>query len=191
MLIPLGCASTDEPAPPLDLVGLSSNRPEEAQLAFAKARLLWYGNHRIRHTTPDVCRNPREAITLLTEAINLSPDFDEALAYRALAYKDTQQLKNALTDINAAIKLRQTAPYYAYRALILIHQQRFEEAQTDVNNARSLDNSLPLVWKYQGQLYLHQDQTEKACENFEKACSYGDCSGIEKARLDGICLTDD
>lgn len=187
LLLLLGCASTDEAPPPIDFVGLSGKHAEEAELAFAKARLLWHGQYRVTNKAPDVCRNPREAVLLLDKAIALEPDFAEALAYRALAHKDLKEYGKALSDINQAIRLEQTAVYFAYRALILIHQKRYEEAQTDVDNAFILHSKQPLAWRCQGMIYRHQENAERACDSFERACSYGDCSAIDQARFEGYC----
>lgn len=184
-----GCATSGEPSKTMDLVGLSGKQPEEAELAFAKAYILWHGYRPSHLIYSDACTNPPRAVELLSEAIALAPAFHEAYAYRALARKDLKEYDKALSDINKAITLESSPNYLAFRALILTLQKKFNSAQADLDTAFSMDLSLPLPWKYQGFLYQTLEQQEKACASYKEACSLGDCSSLQKSRVEGYCPT--
>ena len=181
------CSSHDEPPKPLDLVGLSGQQPEEAELAFAKAYLLWHGYRPSHLSNSDVCSNPAKAVELLTQAIAASPNFHEAYIYRALAFKDMQQYDKALKDINTAIAFQETPNAFAFRSLILTHQKRFVDSQAELNKAFALDGTLPLPWKYQGFLHQTIGEQDKACRDYTRACSYGDCTYLKKSQAEGYC----
>ena len=182
-----GCSSHDEPAKPLNLVGLTGKHPEEAELAFSKAYILWHGYRPTNLTDPDVCTNPAKAVELLSQAIMTSPAFYEAYMYRALAHKDLKEYGKALYDINAAIHFKKTPNALAFRALILTHQNKFSEAQADIDKAMEMDDDLPLPWKYLGFLQQRMGLQEDACKSYSRACSYGECSFFKKAQADGYC----
>lgn len=182
-----GCSSHDDPPKPLDFVGLSGKQPEEAELAFSKAYILWHGYRPSHLADSETCSNPTKAIELLTQAISASPRFYEAYVYRALAHKDLHEYDKALSDINKALHLQETPNAFAFRALILTLQKRFVDAQAELDKAFSFDDEHPISWKYQGFLQQNIDQQEDACKSYAKACSYGDCSFLKKAQTEGYC----
>lgn len=182
-----GCSSHDEPPKPLDFIGLSGKQPEEAELAFSKAYILWHGYRPSNLTDPDVCTNPVKAVELLSQAITASPTFQEAYVYRALAYKDLKEYDKALEDITTAIGFKETPNALAFSALILTHQKRFVRAQVEIDKALAMDDDIPLPWKYLGFLQQHLGLQDDACKSYSKACSYGECSFLKKAQAEGYC----
>lgn len=186
-----GCASHDETSKPQDFVGLSGKHAEEAEMAFAKAYVLWHGYRPSHLQNSRACVNPAKAVELLSEAIAHSQDFHEAFAYRARAYKDLEQYDKAFADINTALRSHTTPDYLALRASISLLQKHLVLAQQDIDEVFGLDDEHAIAWLYQGELYQVRGEQKLACKSFTTACSYGECSGLQKAQANGYCPHND
>lgn len=176
MLAGCGAASDDTAK---DFTGLSGRISQEAEVNFSKAHLLWSTARQLRGREPEVCSNPEKAIEHLDITIRLEPAYAPAYAYRALAKSDLGQNSEAFVDISRAIKLDPTPTYYAYRGLVLLRDKKYARAREDLDVSLEMASSQPQAWKFLGMIAEATGKKEEACELYEKACSYGDCSRMK------------
>lgn len=190
MLLFLVACSSSDPAQPQDFLGLSSKRNQEAQLAFAKARLLWPSVTRMGNVEYQRCTNPPKALELLTEAIRHEPSFAEAYAFRGLAKSEIDDHKGAIDDLNIAVRFSDNYRFLAFRALVLLRGKQVADAQKDLDASLSRESSQPYAWKIQGLLHEEEGKLEESCRAYKKACSYGDCSSWNRALKQEKCKED-
>ncbi len=188
-LVLTACASTETvpTAAPPDLVGYSGKVSPQAELLFSRARVLWRGSKASSVTAAVVCSNPKEALSLLDQAIELEPSYAEAYIWRGLAKSELGQREEAFGDATVGIRLHPSAEAYAYRALISMRGRSFSAAHKDIDYSLQLNPSQHRAWSFAGMLALLEGNSKLACENFANACSAGDCGPKEAAQADGLC----
>lgn len=152
----------------------------KAEELIAKARVLWKQGS-------DVCGDPAMAVFLLDQAIEISSNNAEAYMRRGLAYSEMGKEQEAFNDLTQAIRLDPTSSRYAYRGLGLLRQQNFMGARKDLEKSLAIDSKQFRAWNYMGALNMLENDTAAACKDFEKACSNGDCAGINAAKKEGMC----
>lgn len=101
------------------------------------------------------------AVQDFTEAIQLYPDFHMAFYHRAVVFLDLKRPKDALTDLDAAIKYKQDADYYAARGRVQFELENDAEAFDDLNRAIDLDSKHPEFYHDRAivQYYLGDDKS--------------------------------
>ena len=166
--------------------GVSGKYPPEAEMAFAKARVLWKRNS-TSTSLGEVCSDPQSAVAFLDKAISLAPEYAEAYIRRGLAKSDLGQNEQAFDDITAGIRLSPTAEAYAYRGLALLRGNNLRAAKKDLEYSLELNSSQHLARNYLGVLALSEDRQREACKAFEDGCDKGDCSFLESAKKENIC----
>lgn len=177
-----GCSLLDpkpEPSKIVDPTGATGKYNPEAERAFGKARVLWGQN--------DVCSNPEQAVVYLDRAIELEPDYAEALVRRGLALSDLGYQDDAFDDLTRAIRIAPTAEAYTARGLVLFRSGNGKGARQDLDEAVSLNGRLAKTWNLRGAVSYAEGDLEAACKDFEQACSAGDCTGLEAAREAAVC----
>ncbi len=153
---------------------------------YSKARILW--SHRPEKTSVlETCSDPHKAIALLTDAIMLDAKYADAYMRRGLAKSELGRMDDAYEDATAALRLQPTAENYAYRAMVFLRAKKFTAAQKDLNVSFRGNEEQHLAWTVQGSLHLATNATSAACEDFEKACSYGNCMPLEYLQKDDLC----
>lgn len=184
-----GCATTQPSPPPPgkeNLAGLSGKLNPEAEIAYAKARVLWKQTLS-SVSAVELCADPEKAVALLDKAIALEPGYAEALARRGLAKSELGEREEAFDDLTAAIRARPSAEAYAYRALVSIRANQLRAARRDLEYSLKKDPNQHLAKNFSGVLALTLDDTLQACSRFKEGCSSGDCSFIDAARTDKLC----
>lgn len=93
-----------------------------------------------------------------SEAIQIHPNFHLAYYHRALVLLDLKRPKEALADLEAAIRDKKIDDYYAARAQAQFHLENDPEALADLNRAIELNSKRPdfyhdrgIVWYYLGE----------------------------------------
>jgi len=157
---------------------LSGKRPEEAELLFAKAHVLWKG---------DSCTEPQEAVAILNEVIAKYPDFAAAWAYRGLAFSELGKREEAFDDLTKAIRLEPRAEYYADRGLVSLRAGVLSAARRDLDYSLKKDQKQHRAWNILGETALREGQAEQACTYYARGCSNGNCEPLRQARKDGRC----
>ncbi len=170
-----------------NLAGLSGKFNPEAETSFAQARVLWKrGLSSV--SAVEVCSDPEKAVVLLDKAISLEPGYAEAYIRRGLAKSELGQREEAFTDLTAAIRLHPTADAYAYRALVSIRAKQVRAARKDLEYSLQKNPQQHLARNITGLLALTLDDKPEACAQFQQGCSAGDCSFIDAAKADKLCL---
>ena len=110
-----------------------------------------------------------------------------ALIRRGLALSQLGYADDAFDDLTKAIRLEPSAEAYLSRGICLLQQGNTAGARKDLEEALRRDDRSYRVWNILGAVSLKEGKEQEACEAFEKACSSGDCAGIEAARREKIC----
>jgi len=117
----------------------------------------------------------------LTRSIKSATGSQKAklLVARASLKFDHEQYKEALADLNEAIKLAPTtAPAYSLKANVLCEMNQMEPAIAAISQYIKLDQTSTSGMYFRGKLYLLTDQFDKAGKDFSYCIKYG---GAEQA----------
>ena len=166
------------PPKPANPTGVSGKHDPQAEQLFAKAHVLWKG---------ETCTDPEKALEYLDEALKIEPDYPQALIRRGLALSQLGYADDAFDDLTKAIRLEPSAEAYLSRGICLLQEGNTAGARKDLEEALRRDDRSYRVWNILGAVSLKEGKEQEACEAFEKACSSGDCAGIEAARREKIC----
>ena len=166
------------PPKPANPTGVSGKHDPQAEQLFAKAHVLWKG---------ETCTDPEKALEYLDEALKIEPDYPQALIRRGRALSQLGYADDAFDDLTKAIRLEPSAEAYLSRGICLLQQGNTAGARKDLEEALRRDDRSYRVWNILGAVSLKEGKEQEACDAFEKACSSGDCAGIEAARREKIC----
>jgi tetratricopeptide (TPR) repeat protein len=113
----------------------------------------------------------KKAIDFLTIALNIR-EYHAAFFFRACAYEDSGDYKNAITDFNKAIILKQDdATYLYFRGTLLVRLKRETDAFNDFSKA-ILINNFPDAYKDRGNIYIRQGNYDMGIKDYKKALEY-------------------
>ncbi len=177
-----GCSIFDpKSAPPEipDPTGATGRYKAEAEFLFGKARVLW--------KQEGICSDPGQAVDYLDRALEIEPDYAEALLRRGMALSQLGYQDDAFDDLTRSIRLAPTAAAYAARGLVLFRSGNNGGARHDLDAALRLDKKLAAAWNLRGALFYEEGNMDAACGDFARACSAGDCTGLEAARRESVC----
>ena len=135
----------------------------------------------------DQCRDPAAAIGWLDAALQLQPDYAEALIWRGRALSESGYLEDAFDDLTRAIRSRPSALAYAERGLTGLRLGNAPGAGRDLERALSLDDGEPRAYVYRAALRFTLGEEQQACSDLAKACARGLCLPHEKAASEGLC----
>lgn len=114
-------------------------------------------------------RLPKDLVSYLDKAIAEKPTV-ERYQLRAIARQELKQYPDALSDIEAALKLDpENAHLYINRAGIRRLQQKNREALEDLNHAIELAPQSEHAYQLRGMLYLEDHQPQYAINDFNRA----------------------
>ena len=174
-----GCGGgQNAPLPRHNPMGVAGTFPAEAEVAFARAHVLWEN---------DVCSDPEEAITLLNTVLELAPEHAAAWKYRGLAHSDLQRFDVALADLTKGVRLQPDAEMYAYRGLVFMRMGNLLGARADLDRALELDDNSHRAYNFRAAVNLLDERYSAACADWEDGCANGDCTGLENARKRELC----
>ena len=117
-----------------------------------------------------LARNYEQALADFNRAIDLKPQYADALAGRGETYRFMDRYEEALADFNRAIDLDPEDPWVivsrgeTYRSM-----DRYEEALADFNRAIDLDPEWAWAIASRGQTYRSMGQYEEALADFNRA----------------------
>lgn len=150
-----------------------------ARELFELARAVW--------DERDQCRDPSAAIGWLDAALQIQPDYGEALIWRGRALSESGYLEDAFDDFTLAIRIRPSALAYAERGLTGLRLGNVPGAERDLERALSLDEAEARAYVYRAALRFTQDEAPRACSDLAQACAHGLCFPREKAVSQGLC----
>jgi tetratricopeptide (TPR) repeat protein len=121
--------------------------------------------------------NLRKALLLLNKAIELSPEYAEALDLRAEIYDKQASYKEEIADLSMLIKNDSTnAEYFKKRAAAYVLKNEPDKAISDYSYAFSLDTSMIDCilerGKIYGEVYLDK-KAQKAIADFTYCINHG------------------
>ena len=174
-----GCGSKGTPQlPRYNPMGTAGAFPEAAEVAFARAHVLWDGEN---------CSDPEKAVELLSTAIKVAPEYASAYLYRGLAFSEQKRFEAALEDLTTGLRLRPDADMYAYRGLVFMRMGNFLGAREDLNRALEIDSGSHRAYNFRAAVNLLDERYSAACDDWEEGCANGDCTGFENAKKRELC----
>ena len=112
-----------------------------------------------------------EAIEFFDMALELKPDFEDALYFKSLSLARIDEFKKALEVINKAIKLNlNNDKLWNDKANFLVKLNRFDEAYVCFDKAIELNPTDDIIWSNKAFAYLENDDEANALDCYEKAC---------------------
>lgn len=112
----------------------------------------------------------KQAIAEYSNAINLKPDFTDAIFNRSLCYEDEEMYKEALLDLNAVIAL-ETSPADAYnsRGNLLSKMNSYDDALKDYSRAIEMKPDYAEAYYNRGVAKQDLRNYEEAIKDYDKA----------------------
>jgi eukaryotic-like serine/threonine-protein kinase len=118
----------------------------------------------------DKFQNFKKAIEAYTEALNLKPDFVEALQGRGQAYASLKQWEEALKDFDKAVQAdNQNAKNWILRGAVLAEMGQNEEALASIERGLELDDTDAVAWLQKGTVLEKRNQNQDALEAYDRS----------------------
>lgn len=183
-----GAETPEEKAPPpVRSVLAGKDVDPKAEQLHAKARVLW-GNE-------ELCSDPEKAIAYLNSALEIDPNYPDALLRRGLAFAQLGHPEDAFEDLTKAIRIVPSAELYAWRAQILLGEGMLKGAMQDADEALRIgptssdrrDDATPRAHNVRGAVLLEDGKNDEACAEFKQAAAAGMDVYLQKAVSTGIC----
>lgn len=178
-VFPWFSAEVESPAGPEQAEQTPLRVSPRARELFEQARALW--------NEDDVCLQPDAAAAWLDAALEVDPDYAEALLWRGRALADGGYLEDAFDDLTRSIRLQATALAYAARGLTGLRLGNVQGAERDVETAIQLDGREPHAYVYRAALHFVREESDQACADLAAACERGLCVPHRKAVTEGLC----
>ena len=140
LLLTAGCvfpAFSFRPAPSESLESESAVGSDDASPRAAvspRAREL-FEQARSEWDEHDVCRQPSAAVAWLDAALEVQPDYVDALIWRGRALSESGYLEDAFDDFTRAIRLQASSLAYAERGLVGLRLGNVRGAERDMERA--------------------------------------------------------
>ncbi len=133
--------------------------------------------------------NPTLVQQTLKDALILAPSMSALWAAIGEVQIQLDQPQTALQNLNHALALfPERARTYYVRGLGHLRLQQPALAMTDLNTALSYKPQMVAWLRARGSIALVLEDYATMCEDFEQACTLGDCEGLVHARERDFCL---
>jgi len=131
----------------------------------------------------------QRAIEDYNQTIRLQPDNDLAFYNIGLSYIELGQYQLAINNFNRAIRLNPNyARAYNNRGISYHKLGQYQRAMDDFNKAIRIIPNYVRAYSNRGDAYLSHGNKKLGCKDAQKACEFGDCKLLEKAKSKGNCL---
>jgi len=102
--------------------------------------------------------------------VALAPNSFTPLLNYGIALLNKKEFNEALTQLRAALRLKENAPTaHMYLAIALINTRSYDDAEKELNRALELGGqNLPLVHYYLGGIYWRKQDFKRAADALEK-----------------------
>jgi len=175
-----GCfGSTVQPKPPVDPTGASGKLNHDAEIAYAKAHVLWKNG---------VCENPAKAAGLLREALKLEPEYGQAWLRRGRLLIQFAEYEAAIEDLDKAVRYYPKSISYAYRGYAEFGLGNYLGARKNYDAALDMDSSNGTAWNFLGELLIAQLKVDEGCEALSEGADLGFPAPYEDALDTGVCV---
>jgi Flp pilus assembly protein TadD len=130
----------------------------------------------------------QRAIEDYNQAIRQQPDYADAYNNRGIIYCVLGQYQLAIENCNEAILLRPDyADAYNNRGISYAKLGQYQRAIENYTEAIRLKPDYADAYNNRGLTYLLQDNNNLGCSNAQKACAWGNCKALERAKGKGFC----
>ena len=111
-----------------------------------------------------------QAIDNFSQAIEINPDYVDAIINRGSAFANLERFNDALMDFNHALKLEKNdAELYNKRGEIYLQNNMHDQAIKDFTTALILDPMCSNAYLNRGQAYSEKEMHEEAMADFDQA----------------------
>jgi tetratricopeptide (TPR) repeat protein len=107
----------------------------------------------------------------LSEAIQIYPRFTTAYYHRGLVLMDLKRAKDALADLETALRDKSNDDYYAARARAQFALEKDQEALSDLDRAIQINNKRADLYRDRGVVLYYLGEDQAALEELRKAAS--------------------
>jgi tetratricopeptide (TPR) repeat protein len=135
-------------------------------------------------------RDYDKAISDYNKAIELNPSDAGTYTNRGIAYEEGKgQYDKAISDYSRAIELNpKIAEAYINRGIAYEEGKgQYNKAISDYSRAIELKPRDAQAYNNRGIAYIKLDQSDRACDDFRKACELGFCDGLDLVKQKGLC----
>ncbi|SIO35873.1 tetratricopeptide repeat protein [Halodesulfovibrio marinisediminis] len=175
-----GCSGTVvKPKVSSNPTGVSGKLNPEAELAFAKAHVLWRNG---------VCENPAKAAGLLREALRLEPEYGEAWLRRGRLLIQFAEYEAAVQDLDKAVRYYPKSISYAYRGYAEFGLGNYLGAKKNYDTALEMDSANGTAWNFLGELLIAQLKVDEGCEALAEGADLGFSAPYDDALSSGVCI---
>lgn len=175
-----GCSGTvAQPKVTHNPTGISGALHHDAQLAYAKAHVLWKNG---------VCENPAKAAGLLREALRIEPKYGEAWLRRGRLLIQFEEYEAAVEDLDKAVRYYPKSDSYAYRGYAEFGLGNYMGAKKNYERALELDSKSGTAWNFLGELLLAQLKVDEGCDALEEGSALGYGEPYDAAIERGVCV---
>ncbi|KAF1074296.1 tetratricopeptide repeat protein [Halodesulfovibrio sp. MK-HDV] len=175
-----GCSGAAvKPKAPANPTGVSGKLNHEAELAYAKAHVLWKNG---------VCENPAKAAGLLREALRLEPEYGEAWLRRGRLLIQFAEYEAAIEDLDKAVRYYPESISYAYRGYAEFGLGNYMGAKKNYEVALDLNSSNGTAWNFFGELLISQLKVDDGCDALAEGADLGFPAPYDDALLSGVCV---
>ncbi len=108
----------------------------------------------------------------LNKALEIKPDYVEALTLRGKLYSDMNRLTDAIADLSQALTIAPSAVTYVNRAIVFEKVPDISSANIDYNKAIDLDATYAPAYINRGMISYYQRKFKAALGDFELAIKY-------------------
>ena len=174
-----GCGKdVAKPSVPTNPTGTSGKINREAELAYAKAHVLWKN---------DVCEDPAKAAGLLRKALKLEPEYGEAWLRRGRLLIQFAEYSAALEDLDKAVRFYPKSISYAYRGYAEFGLGNYLGAKKNYETALEIDPDNGTAWNFLGELLIAQLKVDDGCEALAEGADLGFPAPYDDALTSGVC----
>ncbi|MEZ6853916.1 tetratricopeptide repeat protein [Halodesulfovibrio aestuarii] len=159
--------------------GVSGKLNREAELAYAKAHVLWKNG---------VCEDPAKAAGLLREALRLEPEYGEAWLRRGRLLIQFAEYEAAVRDLDKAVRYYPKSISYAYRGYAEFGLGNYLGAQKNYDMALDLDSANGTAWNFLGELLIAELKVDEGCEALAEGAELGFNAPYDDALASGVCV---
>lgn len=115
-----------------------------------------------------------EALGAVTQALDLRPDYPDALELRGTLYLGVSQPEQAFADLTRAVQLSpKSASVRSLRGMAYRQMGLYNEALTDLNEALRLDPDLRMAYVTRAHVFVRKGDRRRALEDFTRALRLG------------------
>lgn len=147
--------------------------PDQAALA------LWRGGK---------YSDPNKAAQYWSTVIQSDPNSAEAYNNRGLAYYNLNQFQKAIKDFDKAISINsEYAVAFNNRGNAYYSLGQFTQALTNFTESLKFNSKYANAHYNSGLAYLQLQNKTQSCREFNLACNFGECEGLQWSMQNGIC----